>query len=432
VARAAAVALAALTFLAAGAPAAAARWEHPVRLLGRQANEILPAQIGFSDHGAAAVASGVQNEQSPASSSAFVTLRSAKGAFGRARLVPHALQVLDLAFAHSTLWLLTGSAPGDLACCATVTAVPVPAAGGGGFGAGRRLVGGLTGTTDGQLVALSGGGLLAAIATQRGVWEAQSGASGSFGPTKRLSFGGSPTDLAATSLSGGGGVIAWADAVGGGETGAGRILITSGTATAEPSRVRVAATVPSGYSIDELALAPGAHGPTVAWVQSWYDARGLFHSAVMEQAPPGPAVMVSQGDLLASDLSLAGEDNGDRVLSWEACSAIGTCEASAALSPRHKPFGPPVTLGASDPTQAPAAAISAAGKALVAWVGVGGDPVAAAGGRHAGGFGHAQTISSTDYATAPAVAFGPAGGALAAWTQGTLAPEVIGAWNGSP
>jgi len=430
VARAAAVALAALAFLAAGAPAAAARWEHPVRLLGRQANEILPGQIGFSDQGAAAVASGVQNEQDPASSSAFVTLRSAAGAFGQSRRVPHALQVLDLAFAHSTLWLLTGSAPAGRACCATVTAVP--AAGGGGFGAGRRLVGGLTGTTDGQLVALSGGKLLAAIATQRGVWVAQSGASGSFGPTRRLSFGGSPTDLAATTLSGGGSVIAWADAVTGGETGAGRILIASGTATAEPSRVRVAATVPSGYSIDELALAPGAHGPTVAWVQSWYDAQGLFHSAVMEQGPSGPAVMVSQGDLLASDLSLAGDGSGDQVLSWEACSAIGTCEASAALAPGQKPFGAPVTLGASDPTQAPAAAISSAGKALVAWVGADGHLLAVAGGRHAGGFGHAQTISSTDYASAPAVAFGPAGGALVAWTQGTLAPEVIGAWNGSP
>ena len=41
--------------------------------------------------------------------------------------------------------------------------------------------------------------------------------------------------------------------------------------------------------------------------------------------------------------------------------------------------------------------------------------------------GDARVVSSTSFAANLALAFGGSGTALAAWTQGTLAPDVVGA-----
>ncbi|HEV3053633.1 MAG TPA: hypothetical protein VGX45_03185, partial [Solirubrobacteraceae bacterium] len=175
-ARAAAVALAAVTLAAALASAANAGWGKPRWLVGPQSDDVLPAQLAISSS-SAALSFAVQNPDTPQNARAFIAQRSASGHLSGPRRVPAALAVLDLAYQGSTLELLTGSSPSGRACCATVQATPVP---GSQIARPTTLVRGLTGTTDGELVPLAAaatgkrpGGMLAAVATHRGVWVAQ-------------------------------------------------------------------------------------------------------------------------------------------------------------------------------------------------------------------------------------------------------------------
>ena len=66
----AAVALAVTALVAVSAPVASASWSRPVRFGGPSSLDVSPAQIGLSPSGAAAIAFGLENAESPASASA--------------------------------------------------------------------------------------------------------------------------------------------------------------------------------------------------------------------------------------------------------------------------------------------------------------------------------------------------------------------------
>jgi hypothetical protein len=420
--------------LAAGALAAPARtgWGRPVRFAQPQSQDIVPAQIAFSPAGEAAVAFGVQNTDNPAVSDAFATIRSPAGAVGAPARVPDSLDVLGLTFAGSTLELLTGTSPHGLACCGTVHVIPLPSRAR-RFGSETTVVRGLTGITDGQLLTLANGDLLAALATERGVWVAQSDTGGQFGAGRRLVFGGAPGDLAATALANGGSVVAWTTASGGYGAQPRRILVAAGSPTQAPSGPTVAVAVAPGHSIDELALAADANTPTLAWVESWYDARGGYHSAVKirDLTRSGRTQTISPSFEYGSDVAVAANSRGDQVIAFDGCSTTGACVARAAVRRAVDNFGRPQWLGPIDPSQAVAATISARGEALVGWVN-GGHVLAAARGVHSRAFGPVRIVSSTNYASDLTLAFGPGRDGLAAWTQGTLAPIVVGApYHGS-
>ncbi len=430
-ARAAAVALAAAALAGALAPAANAGWGKPAWFVDPQSDDVLQAQLAVSTS-SSAVAFGVQDPDTPQNGRGFIAQRSAAGRFGAPRRLPGALAVLGLAYQGSTLELLTGSSPSGRGCCATVQATALARS---QLGRPTTLVRGLTGTTDGELVPLAaaakgkgGGGMLAAVATQRGVWAAQANANGKFTPAVRLSSTGAPADVAAAALPGGGGAVAWSVATGGYEAQPEQILFATGSAISAPSRVRVAVTVPAGYSIDQLALEPGADGPTLAWVESWYDTLGKFHSAVevRDLTGSGQAQTVSPSFELASDLAFAANAAGDQVLAYDGCSDSGACVARAATRRAGSVFGGALYLGSVDPSQSVATAISSQGQALVGWIDAG-HVLAAAHQLRAARFGRARVVSGTSYAADLTLAFGPGRDALAAWTQGTVDPVIAGA-----
>jgi hypothetical protein len=427
VARPAAVALAAATLAAGIAQTADAGWGRPVRLSAPQSLDVVPAQIAFSPAGEAAIAFDVQDADDPSVSKAFVTVRSPSGVASGPRRISGALETLGIAFAGPTLELLTGSSPRGRPCCAVVRVVPSPS-GQVRFGRATTIVRGLTGITDGSLETLTNGQLLAAIATQRGVWVAQSTGRGRFAAAQRLNFAGAAADLAAAPLNDGGGVVAWTVATGGEVTTPNEILVATGSSKGLPSAPRVAVKVPAGHSIDELQLAPGEKSPTLAWVESWYDARGGLHSAVevrdLDRA--GVTRTISPRFEYGSDVTLAGNGAGDQVLAFDGCSSTGACVARAAVRRAGSGFSGAQRLGLIDSSQAVTAAISASGDALVGWVS-GGHVLAAERRPHARSFGRARVVSQTNYASDLTLAFGPGRNALAAWTQGTLAPSLVGA-----
>ncbi len=426
-ARPAAVALAAAALAVGLAQTADAGWGRPVRLSAPQSLDVVPAQIAFSSGGEAAVAFDVQDEDDPSVSKPFVTIRSPSGATSGPRRISGALEALGIAFAGPTLELLTGSSPRGRACCAVVRVVGSPS-GQAKFGRATTLVRGLTGITDGSLEPLTNGQLLAAIATERGVWVAQSTGRGRFAPAQRLNSAGAAADLAAAPLSDGGGVVAWTVATGGEVTTPNEILVATGSSKGPPSGPRVAVTVPAGHSIDELQLAPGEKSPTLAWVESWYDARGGLHSAVevRDLGRSGATRTLSPPFEYGSDVTLAGNGAGDQVLAFDGCSSTGACVARAAVRHAGRAFSGAQRLQPIDSSQAVSAAISAGGDALVGWVS-GGHVLAAERRPRAGSFGRTRIVSRTNYASDLTLAFGPGRNALAAWTQGTLAPIVVGA-----
>jgi hypothetical protein len=188
-------------------------------------------------------------------------------------------------------------------------------------------------------------------------------------------------------------------------------------------------TAPSGHGIDELGLAGAAGGPTAAWTESWFDRGGNYHSeaAVADLHGPPVARRFQIAGRLASGLTLVADAKGDEVLAWKTCDVLGNCSVRAASRPAGKRFGEPQRLGAVDPGEAPAAAVSSDGEALVAWIS--GGRVMVADRRHADGrFGSPITVARTTEASQVDVAFGSAGQALAAWTQGIATPTLRGAF----
>jgi hypothetical protein len=425
-----ALAVVALALLpSAGLPAAAqAKWGAPFQFAKPGTLDVVAPVLAISASGASAAAFGIQDVDTPGVSQGYVSLRPAHGAAGTPIALPGSSQILAATYDGGSLELLTGAARADQTCCSSAQAVQV--SGGGAVARARTLVGGLAGATQGRLLTLKTGAMLAAVATERGVWVVQSSKSNRFGGQHLLTRGGQmPEALDAAWLGAESTVVAWTAATGvAGQAAPRSISYALGSKTRAPHGVKTAVTVPAGHRIDELAVAARHGGATAAWVESWFDKGHAYHSIVrvMDIAPHAMVRDLSPANRLASGLSFAGDVAGDQALAWEACTAQASCQAQADGRGAHGSFGPARTLGSIDASQEPAAAVGPHGQVLVGWVS-GGKPVAATAASAGGRFGGPATLSSTAFALDLTVAFGPGGAGLAAWTQGTLSPSVVGA-----
>jgi hypothetical protein len=420
----------ALLVLAGGLGAASpaqAGWGRPQRLAGPYSLDVLPVQVAFSPRGDAAFGFGVQNEDHPATSAAFAAVLSRSGKLARARRALAAQQVLDLAFDGSDLTLLVGSGPWGGPCCSSAWLVRV------GKGTPRRartVIGKLTGTTLGRLLPLTGGRMLSAVATAEGVWVEQAGRSGRPAPAHLLTPTiSAPQTLVATTLSSNHTLVGWTAAVAQpAPASPASIFVAGGSEGAAPHGPHVALSVPAGHQIDELVLGRGRSGATVAWIESWYDARGALHSQA-EVADLVRSVRVRAfgiDGLLASGLSLATDPSGAQVLAWKVCDLAGSCSVEAVTRDAGRRFGQPLGLGQVDASQSPVAAVSHQGFGLVGWIENGRVLVAARAPR-ARRFVAARVVSATNSAADLTIGFGTDETAIAAWTQGTIAETVMGA-----
>ena len=416
----------------AGLPAVAqAKWGAPFQFAPPGTLDVVPAVLAISGSGAAAAAFGIQDVDTPGVSAGYVSLRPPHGGSGGDRVpiaVPGSAQILAATYDGGSLELLTGAARSDQTCCSSAQAVQVSA--GGALGRPRTLVGGLAGATQGRLLTLKNGAMLAAVATERGVWVVQSAKSNRFGAQHLLTRGGQmPEALDAAWLGAQSTIVAWTAATGiAGQAAPRSISYALGSKTGAPHGVKTAVTVPAGHRIDELAVAARGGGATAAWVESWFDKGNTYHSIVraMDIAPHAMVRDLSPAGRLASGLSFAGDVAGDQEIAWQACTAQAACQAQADGRGAKGSFGAVRTLGAIDASQEPAAAVGPHGQVLVGWVGAG-KPVAATAASAGGRFGAPATLSSTTFALDLTVAFGSGGAGLAAWTQGTLNPSVVGA-----
>jgi hypothetical protein len=387
--------------------------------------DVIPAEIAFSSAGTVAVGYGSENADATQTASAFVSGGSSARSFSPPHRLPAAQQVLSLAFDGPHLDFLLGASASGQSCCGSVAAVSASTQ----SLAGRHtVVSGLAGATSGQLVVLPGR-LLSVVGTERGVWAAQSGANGRFAPTRRLTRTGMlPESVDATSLSGGHSVVVWTAKSGLYVAGPRTIYLARGSLATGPSSSRSAITVPIGHVIDELAVVSHGSVPTVAWIESWFDTLGLYHSqAYVADLTARPAAKsVSPPAELASGLGFAADAHGAQVIAFRSCDASGTCAARAALRKAGGRFGRLARVGTVDASQAPSAAEGPAGQALVAWIDQG-HILAAVAKPGAGRFGATRTVSSTGFGADLTTAFAPSGDALAVWTQGTLSESVIAA-----
>lgn len=410
-----------------GQAAASAGWGAPFRLAPPYSNDLTPVDLSISSRGDAAAAFSVQGEDTPATSDPVLVIRAAGGRVSPPFGVPGAQLVLDLAYDRSGLRLLTGTSEAGKSCCSTVQALSLLPDG--QFGRASTLVGKLAGATAGSLTAVPSGRLLAMVATDRGVWVAQSQPGAGFGPTHRLTAASAmPWTAAATADGRGQTAVAWIETRGQqGEIAPSQVKVATGSPTAAPRRGATAFTAGGGHQIDELALAPAASGTTVAWVESWWDRAGVYHSeVVVSDLTGGGRHVFAVGGESASGLAFTGDGRGDQVLAWRSCAPSGSCSARAAVRSAGGRFGGSARLGTVDPGQPPAAAMAGSGDSLVGWI-AGGHVFAAERRPGRGGLGPARVVSDTSYASGLALAFGGSRSALAAWTQGTLAPDVVGA-----
>ncbi len=386
--------------------------------------DILGPQVAFSPGGPAGIGFTVQDEDNPATSSPYAGWRSASGSVSAPHKIPGAQQLLGLAWFGRSLQLLTGNSPTGQACCSTASVVGLSAPG--RFGAPHRLVSGLAGSTSGQLMAL-GHRMLAAVATERGVWISQTNKSGRWATHRLAGAGAQPQGVDATALPHGRTAVAW---VGGSANpvGSRSLFIASGSSTSALRRSHAAITVAANHGIDEAAIAAGPGGATAAWIESWYDRRGHYHSVVVtaDLAHPRRTATFSVSGTIASGLALDADAHGDQVIAWKACTWSATCSVRAVVRSGAGSFGRPLRLGSMDATEAPALSMSSGGDALAGWI-AGGHVLAAELRPHATRFLGAHVVSSTTFAANLSLTFGPAGAAIAAWSQGTLAPDVVGA-----
>jgi hypothetical protein len=415
-----------------GRPAAAqAKWGAPFEFAKPGTLDVVSPQLAISGSGAATAAFGIQDVDTPGVSQGYVNLRPAHGAPGTPIAVPGAQQILAEAYDGGSLELLTGAAPSTQTCCSSAQAVAVSA--NGALARGRTLIGGLAGATQGRLLTFKNGAMLAAVATERGVWVSQSAKANRFGAQHLLTRGGQmPETLDAAWLGAESSIVAWTAAKGvAGQAAPRSISYALGAKTHAPRSVKTAVTVPAGHRIDELDVAARQGGATAAWVESWSDKSGAFHSVVraMDIAPHATVRNLSAANRLASGLSFTGDVAGDQAAAWQSCTAQAACQTQADNRSAKGSFGPARTLGAIDASQEPAAAVGAHGQVLIGWV-RGGHPVVAAASGAGRRFGAPVTLSSTTFALDLTVAVGSGGSELAAWTQGTLNPSVVGAASG--
>jgi hypothetical protein len=423
-ARAAALALVVLALGAVAASPANARWSHPLRLAGPVSLDIRTPIASLSGSGAAGIAYTVQDSDAPATQTAYAVWRRAHGGISKAYAVPGSKQVLASAFQGATVELLTGSAAASDSCCSSAGVIRMGA--GGRFGRLHTFVTGLGGATVGDMVTL-GRRMLAAVATERGVWASQSNPSGSFAKAHRIAGGRSaPASLGAAAVSGGT-AVAWA---GGKQSAVGprSVYIATGKTSEAPRRARTALTVAGTDGIDEVGVAGGRGGATLAWIDSYYDHKGNYRSGVRaaDVAHMKKVTNLQIAGVMASGLTIAADAHGNEVLSWKTCSWSGSCSVQASVRSAGKAFGRPARLGSIDAGEVPALAVAPGGQTLVSWI-TGGHVLASSLSPHSTRFGKAVTVSSTVYAADVTVAFRSNGQAIAVWSQNTLAPEIVGA-----
>jgi hypothetical protein len=410
--------------LGASPAVAASGWGKPFQFQKPGTTDAIAPQLTYGSGGAATAAFGTLDVDTPGSAQAQYAQRTPGGKVGPVRDVPGARRILALSYDGTSPELLAGISGRRQDCCSAVEAIRVGP--GGKPQKPRRLVRNLAGFTQGSLLTLAGGRMVAAVATERGVWVSQSSKSDQFAGVHRISPNKAvPVSMDAAWLGGAGSAVAWT-AASGNYTGAimpTRIWVAQGTASHAPSGAKVKITVPSGHRIDQVALGSGKSGPTVAWIESWYDPMGAYHSRVevsdIGSGKPSPRPLSPDGRI-ASGLSLVSDADGDQGAVWESCKVGGTCTVQGAGRPSGSSFSGLKTLGAIDPGQQPSLAMSPSGQLLAGWT-RGGHPVASI------GFGKATVLSKTTYAYAVNVAYGPRRTALAAWDQGTLNPSVVAA-----
>ena len=408
-------------------PAAQAGWTRPFELVKPGALDYLPTQLAFSGAGAATAAYSVADLDTPGSAQAYTVYRSPRGSVGAPRTISGAQGVLALAYSGAALQLMTGTGPANLDCCSTAQAIRINARG--AIGRPQTLVGGLSGDSTGQLVPLAGGRMMAALATEQGVWTLTAGLNGHFAGKHRLTGAGqAPESLAATWLGGQGSLVAWTSASGNaGSADPRTIYFAVGSKAGPPRRTQRLLQVPAGHRIDELTVARRGSGATAAWIESWFDKKGNFHSQVraadVAAKPTVRDLSPVNGD--ASGIDFASDAAGGQALSWQSCTSAGACTVHAATRGPNGRFAGARSLGAIDAAQEAAVTVGPGGQALVGWV-RSGHPVAAVG-AVTGHFGAVRVLSSSAFALDLTVAFGPRRDALAAWTQGTLNPSVVAA-----
>lgn len=417
--------IALVTVLLCATPAAAAGWGRPFRLVRPVSLDVFGTEVAFAPSGAASVGYGVQNADNPVTASAFTAGFSVHGKAARPAPIRSIQQILALTYLGPTLELLAGTSPRHEPCCSTVEGLRATSR---GVASPRRLVSGLSGATEGRLIAV-GDRLLAAVATEHGVWVSQSSKADRLVAARRLTQSSAlPEALDATEFSRARSVVAWTARPDPAAAGPTQIFIATGSQKLAPRRARAVITVSSGHRIDELTVARGPSWPTLAWIESWFDAAGGYHSQAFAadlRGSPRPRSLSSPSEL-ASGLSFAADSRGDQALSWKGCTVVGTCAVRSVVRRARGRFTAVAQLPAIDASQAPAAAVSPRGLALVAWV-QGGHVIAAQAPRGAPRFDRPRIVSLTSYAADLTVAFGPKSQALAAWTQGTLAQSVMGA-----
>jgi hypothetical protein len=404
-------------------PAAAAGWGRPFRLIAPVPLDVFGTELAFAPSGAATVGYAVQNADNPLTAMAFTAGSSTTGKPISSRRIGGVQQILALAYLGPNLELLAGTSPRDEPCCSTAETISATSH---GFGSPRRLLAGLSGAAVARLVTLPGR-LLAAVATEHGVWVSQSSRADRFGSVRRLTTPSAlPETLDATDFPRARSVVVWTARPDRSAPGPTQIFISTGSQKTAPRQGHVAITVPSGHRIDELTVARGPSFPTVVWIDSWFDPAGAYHSQVFAadlRGRPVPQPLSSPSEL-AAGLSSAADARGDQALSWKGCTVTGICGVRAVVRRARGLFGVVARLPAIDPSQTPAVAMSPRGLSLVAWI-ARGHVFATQAARD--GFGRTRIVSPTSYAADLTLAFGPKTQALAAWTQGTLNQSVMGA-----
>jgi hypothetical protein len=422
------IALGVLSLSLTPASAAGSGWGRAFRLAGPVTADLTASRVATAASGTIAVAYSRYDQDSPTGSQAYLVLRSPQGRLTGPRPVPRAQQVLDLTYNRSSLELLLGGSERGQACCSYAR---VSTASGGGIGRPRTVVDGLAGFTLGRLIAVGSGRLLAAVATERGVWAAQSDTGGRLGPTRRLSAKQrSPWTLAAAILPSATTFIGWTEAAEQpGGSGPRALMLGQGSASAGPGSARAAVTVAAGHQLDEVALAPGGPVATGAWIEGWFAADGSYRSqavvADLGARPRGRPFPIT--GTVASGITAAGDGSGENVVAWKACDRAAACSVWAVFRRAGGRFASPTRLGAIDTAQAPVTAVGAGGRAVVAWVGSG-RVLAAGRGPRDRGFAAPRPVATSSFAHDLTMAIAADGSIVAVWTQGTLSPSVVGAF----
>ncbi len=401
-------------------PALGAGWGKPFALQKPGTLDAIAPQLAFAPGGAAAAGFGTEQVDIPGTAQAQYVTRTAGGHVGPVRNLRGARQILAMSYDGPQLELLAGVSARNQDCCSAVEAVRVGA--GGAAQRPRRLVTNLAGFTAGRLLTLAGGRMLAAVATERGIWVSQSARSNRFARDRRVSPNGQvPESMDAAWLGGADSIVAWTAGKGSitGAINPRQIYVATGSGSGGPKRSKIAVTVPAGHRIDQIAVARHGSGATLAWIESWYGRRGAYQSRVEVSdlgASASPRALSPAGRI-ASGLSLVSDASGDQGIVWESCTTNGACTVQGSGRPAGGSFSALRTLGAIDSSQTPSLAISPSGQLLVGWP-RGGHPLASV------GFRKATVLSRTTYAYAVTVAYGPRRQALEAWDQGTLNPSV--------